>query len=274
MNQFISKIKYYWDKRPFVWEEHTPVCVHDMYLPSKGNVLVLAPHPDDPESVAVTCRLFARAGCEIMYAIVSLSPSGVDDEYIRKSDNLQQISMKERKIEIRRMEQIRSAGMFGLAMNSMTFLGIDENELDSAENRTIVFDILEAKEPDIVIMPVGKDTNATHVWVYHIFRQYAQDLVFKKKKQILAMYNEDPKTTGIRSDMYVLFEEESAKWKSELLRAHDSQQQRNIMKRKMGFDERILEVNRLGYKRLIESAMFCNGPYEYAEVFELELFER
>jgi hypothetical protein len=185
--------------------------------------------------------------------------------------------LKVKKIEIRRREQVRSAEMFGLSHDRLTFLDLPEDERGtgshSPETRVRMMEHLESLSPEIVMLPVGKDTNRTHVWVYEVFRDCAKDLVSRRRKPMVALYNEDPKTTEIRADLVVLFGERRAGWKGALLRAHDSQQQRNRNTRGMGFDERILNLNRLGYKRFFESFGPEAGSSGYAEVFELELFE-
>ncbi len=276
MNRFVSDLKQHWNERPFIWDE-TRLGSQTIALPVNSRVLILAPHPDDPESVAVTCKMMARAGCDIHYAIVTLSPSGVDDDYAQTLHGKVPVHLKDKKIEIRRREQMTSAKMFGLAQDAVTFLAINEQEngasLDSPENRDCIKTILKSLIPDIVIMPIGKDTNSTHVWVYQVFRKYVKDVVCEIRKPIVAMYNEDPKTIDIRADVLVLFEEERANWKAELLRTHNSQHQRNLLQRKIGFDERILSVNRQRYQRHLDKIGPMVPSTGYAEVFELEIFD-
>lgn len=275
MKNFFTDLRQYWKNRPFIWGGLEDVFMNKVNIPTCGKVLVLGPHPDDPESVAITCRLLMQCGCDIWYAIVSISPSGVRDEYAQRWQNSDSIPLEDKKIQIRRREQIQSAEMFGLTANKLAFLCIEEDEkLDSPENRARINNHLESLVPDIVIMPIGKDTNQTHAWVYQIFRECARDLTRKIGKPIVALYNEDPKTMEIRTDLFVLFDDESANWKGALLRIHDSQQQRNIHMRGMGLDERILRVNRLSYGRLSEfSIPPVLSSASYAEVFEIELFE-
>jgi len=203
-----------------------------------------------------------------------MSPSGVEDEYAQRRQKSASSSLHGKKIEIRRREQIRSAEMFGLPPDRLAFLDIREDEqVDSPKNRAKIKEHLGSVAPDIAIMPIGNDMNETHAWVYQVFRKCARDLALKTGKPILALYNEDPKTTAIRRDLFVVFGEEGANWKGALLRAHDSQQQRNIQNRGMGFDERILSVNRLGYGRLSGVLPSAVLSAKYAEVFELELFD-
>ncbi len=274
MKKFIADLRQHWKDRPFVWGGFEDVFAWDVCLPTYGRVLVLGPHPDDPESVAVTCRLFMQSGCDIWYAIVSVSPSGVEDEYVQRRQESAPSSLQDKKIEIRRREQIRSAEMFGLPNDRLAFLGIREDEqVNSRKNLAKIKEHLESVAPDIAIMPIGNDMNETHAWVYRMFRKCARDLTLKTGKPIVALYNEDPKTTAIRRDLFVVFGEEGADWKRALLRAHDSQQQRNIHNRGMGFDERILSVNRLGYKRFSDALPSAMLSANYAEVFELELFD-
>lgn len=274
MKTFITDLRQYWKDRPFIWSECEDVSLRRVRLPECGRILVLGPHPDDPESVAVTCRLLMQSGCDIWYAIASLSPSGVEDEYFQGGQNRDSISLQEKKIKIRQKEQIRSAEIFGLPPDRLAFLGIEEDkELDSPKNLARIKDHLESVEPDIVIMPIGKDINPTHAWVYQVFRKWAKDQTLKTKKPIIALYNEDPKTIEIRKDLFVLFGEEGADWKGTLLKIHDSQQQRSIHSRGMGFDERILSMNHLSWKRLHEISTPAVSSARYTEVFEIELFD-
>ena len=269
MKTFISDLKQYWEDRPFIWNEFEDVFTRKVRLPTYGKVLVLGPHPDDPESVAVTCRILMRLGCDIWTTIVSISPSGVEDEYAQRWQNIDSISLQKKKIEIRRREQTLATERFGLPLDRLTFLGIEENQgLDSSNSSAKIRDHLLSIAPDIVIMPIGKDPNQTHARVYQVFRECAEDLTLKKEKPVVALYNEDPKTFEIRNDLFVLFGEESADWKRALLRVHNSQQQRNIHSRGMGFDERILGMNYLSRRHL--SAI--SSAAQYAEVFEIELF--
>jgi len=216
-----------------------------------------------------------QSGCDIWYAIASLSPSGVEDKYAQRRQDRDSISLKEKKGKIRQKEQTLSAEMFGLDADRLAFLGIEEDkQIDSPGNLARIKDHLETVEPDIVIMPIGKDPNRTHAWVYQAFRKCAKELILKTEKPIVALYNEDPKTIEIRKDLFVLFGEEGADWKRALLKIHDSQQERNIYSRGMGFDERILRMNHLSWTQLLETLTPVASSAKYAEVFEIELFER
>lgn len=274
MRTFISDLRRYWKHRPFIWGEFEDAFSKKVRLPTFGRVLVLGPHPDDPECVAITCSLLKRSGCDIWYAIASMSPSGVEDDYAQRWQNGDSISLKAMKSKIRQKEQTRAAEKFGLAKDRFVFLCIEEDEkLESHENRARIKDYLESLAPDIVIMPIGRDSNPTHAWVYQVFREYAKDLTAKIEKPIIALYNEDPKTIEIRKDLFVIFGEEDALRKRGLLKTHDSQQQRNIHRRGFGFDERILQMNHLSYKGLLEISPPAILSAKYAEVFEIELFD-
>ncbi len=277
MKRFISDLKCNWRERPFVWTEGPGEQGAQVRLPAEGRVLVMAPHPDDPESAAVTSRLLRRAGCDVRYAVVTLSPAGVDDEYARRFATGETSDLREAKAEIRRNEQIRAAEMFGLGAERLAFLDIREEgentPLDSTANRARIGDQLESVAPDIVIMPVGRDTNRTHAWIHEVFRECAGELARQFGRPLVGLYNEDPKTTEMCPDLFVCFGEESARWKRTLLRAHDSQQQRNIRLRGVGFDERILRVNRQGRRRLPDASPLAVSSLLYAEVFEMELFD-
>jgi LmbE family N-acetylglucosaminyl deacetylase len=276
VKRFVSDLRQNWDARPFFWTEGEVTGGLKVRVPSQARVMVLGPHPDDPESVAITCRLLVRSGCDLHYAIVSMSPSGVEDQYAQTSHDRHSVPLRERKIAIRKREQIMSAGTLGLTEDRIAFLHLEENNggipLDCPENKARIELLLESAAPDIVIMPAGKDANQTHAWVHRVFREYARISGAGRKRPMVGLYNEDPKTTAIETDLFVLFGEESAKWKGALLRIHDSQQQRNMRLRQVGFDERILQVNRQRYERLLESDSRKKFSAGYAEVFEIELF--
>ncbi len=277
MKQFVSGLNHYWNERPFVWGEDHNGFLSKLTMPVKGHVLVLAPHPDDPESVAVTCRLLKQSGCDIRYGIVTMSPAGVEDVYAERVQKNNSLTLQEKKIEIRRREQLNASKMLGLSPDKVSFLGLQESKnersLDTGSNRFEIIKCLEAEIPDIVILPVGRDTNRTHVWVCSVFQAWAKYFMRERNKPIVAMYNEDPKTTQMRDNLFVIFNEQYAKWKGVLLRAHDSQQMRNIKTRRSGFDDRILEINRHGFDRLPYYYRPKLSSVNYAEVFELELFD-
>jgi hypothetical protein len=69
----------------------------------------------------------------------------------------------------------------------------------------------------------------------------------------------------MRSDLLMDFGEHEAAWKAELLRFHRSQHTRNLHTRNIGFDQRVLNLNR-------QSAAKAKGGATYAEAFEIEHF--
>jgi LmbE family N-acetylglucosaminyl deacetylase len=226
--------------------------------------------------VAITIRLLLKSGCDLRYAIVSMSPSGVQDQDARPDGPVDVTSLLQRKIAIRRREQILAAAALGLTEERIRFLCLGENEggtfSESRENRASIKLLLESTMPDIAIMPVGQDSNQTHAWVHRVFREHAIGLAQKRRRPLVALYNEDPKTMSMRTDLFVLFGEESAGWKRALLRIHDSQQKRNLRLRQVGFDDRILQVNRRGFARFSGSNDFDGSSAGYAEAFEIERF--
>ncbi|MFA6715095.1 MAG: PIG-L family deacetylase [Victivallaceae bacterium] len=220
-------------------------------IDKNAKVLVLAPHPDDFDAIAVTLKLFHDNGNHIELAVVSGAASGVEDAFCVKYPG-------ESKAEIREREQLASCAFFGLPGDSVTFLHMKEDAEgapeESSENIQILRNYIQNIKPDIVFMPHWNDTNAGHRRTYSMLRKIAGNFT--------VYLNRDAKTIKMSEDIYTPFGENEAEWKAELLRCHESQHQRNLNTRGHGFDERVLQVN-----RRIAAESGCAAPY--AEAFEI-----
>lgn len=249
--------------------------------PEEATVLALAPHPDDPDSIAVTLRVLATAGCRVSYLIVSSSYGGVSGGYALKyaveNGEPTEGDVKACKAKLRREEQLESARMAGFVGDRVQFLTVEEGErgnlAESDRNRKIIEQALAAADPDIALMPYGEDTNSAHVLVYRYFRESAFKLSKRRKRPILGLYNRDPKTINITEQLVVPFDGEAARWKASLLRAHRSQHERNLEERGYGFDERILRTNR-EIQQSLQARVLEPWKEEcpYAEAFQVECF--
>jgi LmbE family N-acetylglucosaminyl deacetylase len=217
---------------------------------------MLAPHPDDFDAIGVTLRTFHRNGHRIDVG-VAYTGSGVEDSYPLPPT-------LETKAVLRKREQQRSCRFFGLPDACLTFLHLQEDAelhpLEASANLGLLRDIVLSRRPDIVFMPHGNDTNPGHQRMYAMFKRIASEVGYP----LAVFLNRDPKTIDMRVDLYTEFGAEEARWKAQLLRFHDSQQQRNLNVRGHGLDERILAVNRQAAREITVAA-------PYAEVFELEL---
>lgn len=202
----------------------------------RGVALSLAPHPDDPDAVAVTLRLLAQHGWDLRWVIVTSGWSGVQDDFVGPG--------VEAKINARMEEQRASAKLFGLSDDRLSFLRLaetDSGELeDTPANQQRLREVLDAIRPDLVILPHRYDTNATHRRVYEWLASWAEG----QDRPILALGNEDPKTLDFQPNVQVCFDQETARWKASLLECHRSQSVRNQATRGITFAERILSVNR------------------------------
>jgi LmbE family N-acetylglucosaminyl deacetylase len=234
-----------------------PRSLRALRLPPTLIVLVLGPHPDDFDAVAVTLRLLSENGNPIHVGVVR-SGSGVQDSYCSPPT-------LDAKAAVREAEQRRSCRFFGLPEESLTFLQLDEDEeeqpKESPENLRRLREFILSVRPDVVVLPHGDDTNAGHQRIFSMFAQIAQGA----NRPIAALLNRDPKTITMRIDLYTEFGKDEAVWKARMLRFHDSQQSRNLNTRGSGFDERILNTN-----RQIAREISCAA--EYAEAFELLLY--
>ena len=233
-----------------------PQRLHQLEIPPALRVAVLAPHPDDFDSIAVTLRHFRDNGNRIAVAVATGGASGVEDAFPGAGDD-------STKARLREEEQRASCRLFGLPEERLCFLrlaeGADGHPLDTAENFAQVRSWLVAQQPDLVFLPHGNDTNSGHRRIYAFLRRSDE----AEKLTLVACLNRDPKTIGMRDDLITEFGAEEAAWKGGLLRCHQTQHERNLHTRGHGFDERILTVN-----RQFAAALGCRA--EYAETFELE----
>ncbi|MCZ6480037.1 MAG: PIG-L family deacetylase [candidate division NC10 bacterium] len=237
-----------------------PVFLHSIQVPKELVTLVLAPHPDDFDEIGITMRFFKDNGNLIYVAVLSSGASGVEDGFCSAPT-------RKAKGEIRESEQRESCTFFGLPESHLSFLRLEEDHMgDIIENEVNVDRVRDhflQMRPDVVFLPHGNDTNIDHHRTYSIFRRIASGAGYS----ITAFLNRDPKTISMRHDVYTVFGEKDAEWKGQLLRFHESQQQRNLNTRNHGLDERVLRVNRTSAQENLQMTT-------YAEVFELEFFRQ
>ena len=235
-----------------------PVFLHALQVPKELVMLVLAPHPDDFDEIGITMRFFRDNGNAIYVAVLSSGAGGVEDGFCFPPT-------RSAKGEIREREQRKSCKFFGLPESHLTFLRLEEDYagdiIETDANCERVRDYFLEIRPDFVFLPHGNDTNVDHQRTYSLFRRIALETGYS----ITAFLNRDPKTISMRHDVYTVFGEEDAEWKGQLLRFHESQQQRNLNTRNHGIDERVLRVNRKIAQENLQMNM-------YAEAFELESF--
>jgi LmbE family N-acetylglucosaminyl deacetylase len=237
-------------------ERHTSLLT-EFPWPAGLRAVVLAPHPDDFDAIAVTMRFFRDRGDDVHLGVFTLSPRGVEDSFCSPPTD-------EVKSALREQEQRDSCLYFGLPDDHLVFLHVTEDgngdPIDDAANFQRVQEYLAALRPDLVLLPHGNDTNAGHRFTFRMLQSFAQS----HDTPAAALLNRDPKTVAMRVDLRMFFDNELADWKAAMLRCHRSQQQRNLNLRGYGFDERILRVNR-------EAAARFPGGGSHAEEFEIWL---
>jgi len=233
-----------------------PAAIPAMRWPAELRLFVLAPHPDDFDAIGVTLRFFQQNGNPIQLAVVSGSASGVLNEFCSPPDNAT-------KVAVREQEQRDSLRFFGLGEERVTFLRLREDDagapLDDAENEAAIRRQLLEHRSQVVFLPHGADSNAGHRRVHAMFLRAAATL----DEPPAAFLIRDPKTLSFRADLYMPFDEETARWKRRLLLHHRSQEHRNRRQRDHGFDDRILHVN-----HEIAAELNCGAPF--AEAFQVE----
>lgn len=197
--------------------------------------LVLAPHPDDFDVVAVTLRHLADAGARLTLEVLSGGASGVEDGFA---------AGWEAKTTAREEEQRESCALFGAPWVEPRFHRLPEDDegfiADVPKNQARVHEILDFHLPDGVILPHGHDSNADHRRTFRWFKSWCDS----RPSPPLALLVRDPKNLGMRVDLITPYDPATAGWKGTLLRCHRSQHARNLRTRGIGFDERILAPDR------------------------------
>jgi len=236
-----------------------PTLLSEFPMTQDLRLLVLAPHPDDFDEIGVTLKFFLDKGNPIFVAVLSSGASGVQDDFCPSM-------FANEKAAVREQEQRESCKFFGLPDSHLEFLRLSEDHdghiLDNSHNLKQIRHCINEIRPAFVFLPHGNDTNADHRLTYEMFTRVATETKFP----LGAFLNRDPKTIDMRYDFFTPFGSDEAEWKAVLLRFHASQQERNINTRNMGFDERVLEINR-------QIARECPGKHEYAEAFEYSFWE-
>lgn len=237
-----------------------PLLLNKLTLPAPLTLCVLAPHPDDFDAIGVTLRFFHERGDVIHVAVLTTGASGVEDGFGSADNDAQKAALREE-------EQKASCRFFGLLEERLSFLRLPLEDKSETPTSTLAYTTLSAylraRQPDLVFMPHGNDSNAAHRRSYELLRAVAQH----EHLELWAGLNRDAKTIAMRHDLVTAFTEEEANWKARMLRLHTSQQQRNLNTRGHGFDERVLQINR-------DSAQGLSLDATYAEIFEMERFPK
>lgn len=239
-----------------------PRSLRELALPAPLDILVLAPHPDDFDAIGVSLRHLHDQGHVLHVAVLTTGASGVEDGFGGAADDSGKAALRE-------AEQRASCALFGLPRERLEFLrlwgsgpGGDADGSGSAQPDERDLQRLgawiAARPADLVFMPHGNDSNRTHRRTFECVCAIAA----RQGLDAWACLNRDAKTQQMRVDLYCEFNQAQADWKAHLLRLHRSQHERNLRTRGIGFDERVLEVNR-------RAAQALGLPQPYAETFEL-----
>jgi LmbE family N-acetylglucosaminyl deacetylase len=228
-----------------------PRSLRELAFPRPLTILVPAPHPDDFDAIGLSLRHLHAQGHVVHLAVLTTGASGVEDGFSGTKDDAAKASLRE-------AEQRESCAFFGLPPERLQFLRLWSDATQAETDFARLEQWMLARPADLVFMPHGDDSNATHRRTYETVGAIAA----RHGLQAWACLNEDAKTLQIRMDLFFEFGEEEAAWKAQLLRLHKSQHERNLRTRGTGFDGRVLEVNR-------RAAVTLGSPFPYAEAFEL-----
>jgi LmbE family N-acetylglucosaminyl deacetylase len=225
-----------------------PLSLRELVFPGKLQILVAAPHPDDFDAIGVSLRHLHALGHVLHLAVLTTGASGVEDGFEGANDAAAKAALRE-------AEQRASCAFFGLPAQGLEFLRLWDGGADDLQP---LREWMAARPADLLIMPHGNDSNRTHRRTFESVCALARE----QGLQAWALLNRDAKTLEMRDDLYCGFSEDEAGWKAQLLRLHRSQHQRNLRTRGIGFDERVLQVNR-------QAAQALHLEEPYAEVFQL-----
>jgi len=236
-----------------------PLILDATNVPHNLKVLVLAPHPDDFDVIGITMRLFHNNN-SIFLAVLSSGASGVEDSFCECDD----LSVK---ASIREEEQLNSCKYFGLRTEDVEFMRLEEDDfghlLSNCNNIDKIKLVLLDNTPDIICLPHGNDKNIDH----QITHRMLHEILKECDSPIITLLNRSPDTISMQHDLYIVFDDNDAEWKSNLLLFHHSQHMRNLHLRKYGFDERILNINKYIARKYLNID-------KYAEVFEIEIYRK
>jgi len=108
-----------------------PVLLTACSIPQEMRLLVLAPHPDDFDEIAVTLRFFKDNGNPIFLSVLSSGASGVEDSFCTPPT-------PETKAKVREQEQLASCHFFGLRDTNLDYMRLPEDRdghiLKNSEN--------------------------------------------------------------------------------------------------------------------------------------------
>jgi LmbE family N-acetylglucosaminyl deacetylase len=226
-----------------------PRSLRALAFPRRLDIAVIAPHPDDFDAIGASLRHLHAQGHAIELAVMTAGASGVEDGYAGAATAAQKAALREQ-------EQRASCAFFGLPSDRLHFLRLWETE--GEDEFAGLRGWLAGCRPDLLFLPHGNDSNRTHRRTFEAVHEVAAE----QGLQAWACLNRDAKTLQMRVDLFCEFDNEEAAWKAQLLRCHRSQQDRNLRTRGMGFDDRVLQVNR-------QAAQDLGCALPYAEVFEL-----
>lgn len=227
-----------------------PFSLRERVFPGPLRVLVMAPHPDDFDAVALTLRHLQGQGHEVHVAVLTAGANGVDDGFGGAQDAATKALLREG-------EQRESCAFFGLPPHRLAFLRMWEAREQAGDGLAPLRAWMAARPADLVFMPHGNDSNRTHRRTFEAVHAVARE----QGLRAWALLSRDAKTLDMRTDVFFDFGETDARWKAQLLRLHRSQQERNLRARGVGFDARVLEVNR-------QAAAGLPTALPYAEAFE------
>ena len=147
--------------------ENLPVSLKDFPLSSSLKLLVLAPHPDDFDAIAVMLKYFQENSNEILLLVLTGASSGVNDSFLERPT-------RQNKEDIRQHEQKKALEFFRFPRSQVRFLRLPEDvngDLLLDEGcRNIVGKHFREFNPDMITLPFGKDTNESHQRTFTLAR--------------------------------------------------------------------------------------------------------
>jgi len=230
--------------------------LNDQPIPSGMNVLVLAPHPDDYDAIAITMKLLQQCDNRIFVRVLGTGWNRVEDEICDPAT-------PEAKAALQRQEFHESCRRFELNEDDVAFLDMKEDSSGYIRKHPFNIELLKKAiteiKPQLIFMPHWNDTSNDR----RLAATLAWDALDELGLSTPLLHFYTPKTRTMYRHFYTVFSRSEADWKAGQLQCHRSIQQHYMAHYGIGFVDKIIQLNYDAGRDI--------GKDKYAEVFEMKI---